>query len=299
MELKWLEDFVALNENGSFSKAAKTRYVTQPAFSRRIRALENWLGVSLIDRDIYPTNFTDAGEKFLIFAQQSVAETYGIREALRSDVDQENNLTIKAQHSLTVSFLPSWLQTLEPLTSHRLLKVHATDLHDAVDAFIAGTGDFLLCYSSKDGIEGLARDDIESIQVGTDFLVPVSATDKDGNAIHQFRQGQPLRLLSYPPKSFFGRLMRYECIPKLGLDNVIQYVYENALAEALKALALKGYGVTWLPKNLITDELANNKLKILPAPLQSVTLSIQFYRFRQYQSESSEKFWGYLEELYQ
>ncbi|MCT7654667.1 LysR family transcriptional regulator [Oceanimonas sp. NS1] len=44
MELKWLKDFVALNEHGSFSKAAEARFVTQPAFSRRIRSLENWLG---------------------------------------------------------------------------------------------------------------------------------------------------------------------------------------------------------------------------------------------------------------
>ncbi|WP_315980356.1 LysR family transcriptional regulator [Aliamphritea spongicola] len=44
MELKWLIDFTALVEHGSFSKAAESRFVTQPAFSRRIRSLENWLG---------------------------------------------------------------------------------------------------------------------------------------------------------------------------------------------------------------------------------------------------------------
>jgi hypothetical protein len=38
MQLKWLKDFVALHDYGSFSKAAEARYVTQPAFSRRIRS---------------------------------------------------------------------------------------------------------------------------------------------------------------------------------------------------------------------------------------------------------------------
>ncbi|MCB2102451.1 MAG: LysR family transcriptional regulator, partial [Rhodobacterales bacterium] len=37
MELSWLEDFVALAETGSFSRAAERRNLTQPAFSRRIR----------------------------------------------------------------------------------------------------------------------------------------------------------------------------------------------------------------------------------------------------------------------
>jgi len=44
MELKWLEDFVSLAETHSFSRSAELRHVTQPAFSRRIQALEAWLG---------------------------------------------------------------------------------------------------------------------------------------------------------------------------------------------------------------------------------------------------------------
>ncbi|MBL9048416.1 MAG: LysR family transcriptional regulator, partial [Tabrizicola sp.] len=44
MDLNWLEDFLALAESRSFSRAAEVRGVTQSAFSRRIRALEDWLG---------------------------------------------------------------------------------------------------------------------------------------------------------------------------------------------------------------------------------------------------------------
>ena len=64
MELKWLEDFLQLVETGNFSRAAERRFVTQPAFSRRIRALEAWLGAELVDRTSYPTKLTKAGEQF-------------------------------------------------------------------------------------------------------------------------------------------------------------------------------------------------------------------------------------------
>jgi DNA-binding transcriptional LysR family regulator len=50
MNLIWFEDFMALASTGNFSRAAEERHMTQPAFSRRIRALEEWLGVVLIDR---------------------------------------------------------------------------------------------------------------------------------------------------------------------------------------------------------------------------------------------------------
>ena len=62
METKWLEDFVSLAETRSFSRSARLRHVTQPAFSRRIQALEAWAGADLVDRSSYPTRLTAAGE---------------------------------------------------------------------------------------------------------------------------------------------------------------------------------------------------------------------------------------------
>ena len=48
METKWLEDFISLAETRSFSRSAQLRHVTQPAFSRRIQALEGWAGTDLV-----------------------------------------------------------------------------------------------------------------------------------------------------------------------------------------------------------------------------------------------------------
>ena len=50
MNLSWLDDFMSLAGSGNFSRAAEDRQMTQPAFSRRIRALEGWLGTELFDR---------------------------------------------------------------------------------------------------------------------------------------------------------------------------------------------------------------------------------------------------------
>jgi len=294
MELKWLEDFIALNDNQSFSKAAIARHVTQPAFSRRIRALENWLGVSLIDRSSYPTGFTAAGEEFLKFARQAIVDTYSLRESLRGDMNATGRITIRSQHSLTVSFLPKWLQTLEPLVSDKLIQVHANDLHDAVDSFIAGSGNFLLCYASENTINSLTREDIECLQIGTDSLVPVTGVDGQGNPLHQLENNAPLKTLNYPTTSFFGKLIQTECMPRLGSDIQLDQVYENALSEALKASVLSGYGIAWLPKTLITNELATHQLMLLAPPLMTVSLKIQLFRFAQHQNPESNTFWDYL-----
>ncbi|MET9352921.1 LysR family transcriptional regulator [Streptomyces sp. NPDC006617] len=44
MDIGWLESFLALVEHGSSARAAEAQHVSQPAFSRRIRALEIWFG---------------------------------------------------------------------------------------------------------------------------------------------------------------------------------------------------------------------------------------------------------------
>src|SRR5215212_336558 len=62
MELNWLEDFLALAEHRNFSRAAEARHVTQPAFSRRIRALEAWVGTPLVVRSPQGVALNAAGE---------------------------------------------------------------------------------------------------------------------------------------------------------------------------------------------------------------------------------------------
>ena len=72
MDQKLLEDFLSLCRHRSFSHAAQERNVTQPAFSRRIRALEEWLGVVLFDRTALPVRLTAQGEQFLPVARDIV-----------------------------------------------------------------------------------------------------------------------------------------------------------------------------------------------------------------------------------
>ena len=80
LESKWLEDFSALAATRSFSQAAERRFVTQPAFSRRIRSLEAALGLTLVNRSRTPVELTAAGQLFLVTAR-TVVEQLGDRPA--------------------------------------------------------------------------------------------------------------------------------------------------------------------------------------------------------------------------
>ena len=85
MYTKWLEDFVSLAKTRSFSRSAQLRHLTQPAFSRRLRSLQAWAGVALVDRSSYPTRLTAAGTQLHAQAQaQDILQNlYHCRAQLR------------------------------------------------------------------------------------------------------------------------------------------------------------------------------------------------------------------------
>ncbi|MEE9906238.1 LysR family transcriptional regulator [Brucella intermedia] len=64
MELKWLEDFVSLAEHRSYSRAAGDRNITQSALSKRIKQLEDWIGLPLIDRSSRSYWLDEGGRMF-------------------------------------------------------------------------------------------------------------------------------------------------------------------------------------------------------------------------------------------
>ena len=74
MDLKWLEDFIALARERSFSRAAEQRHVTQPQFSRRIRALELWVGADLVNRAGFPPVILSPINFEALYAQRQAAD---------------------------------------------------------------------------------------------------------------------------------------------------------------------------------------------------------------------------------
>jgi DNA-binding transcriptional LysR family regulator len=85
MDIKWVEDFLCLAATRSFSRSANQRHSSQPAFSRRIQALEAWLGTELIDRSCCPPSLTPAGHVFRGLAVGIVEQIHQARHTLRRE----------------------------------------------------------------------------------------------------------------------------------------------------------------------------------------------------------------------
>jgi len=83
-DVAWLRAFVAVAEELHFGHAALRLGISQPQVSRRVRALEDALGVELFVRTARRTILTDAGEMLLLDAREAVAGLDRVRARARA-----------------------------------------------------------------------------------------------------------------------------------------------------------------------------------------------------------------------
>ncbi len=293
MEVNWLKDFLAVASTGNFSRAAETRNVTQPAFSRRLKALEMWMGVPLLDRSSYPITLTPAGARFLPVAERVVRDLHAGRDDVRlASTVGETTLKFAMPHSLAVGFFPKWWQVMTEAQVGMTAKVMADNFHDCVEMLLHGACHALLCYRNDAVPNPLGSSGCPGMAIDRDRLVAVSVPDAQGAPLHHFHANSAMRIpfLNYAPDAFLGKVtasLLNEAIPRLNLE----LRYESAFAEAVRAHALAGAGVAWLPRSLIVTDLKERRLVPAGANLPEAELEIWLYRAAHASSPTVENLW--------
>jgi DNA-binding transcriptional LysR family regulator len=84
MELRHLQYFIALAQEGSFTRAARKVNIVQSALSNSIKELEGELGSRLVERTTHKVSITDTGMLFLQHARATLASLESAVEAVRS-----------------------------------------------------------------------------------------------------------------------------------------------------------------------------------------------------------------------
>ena len=283
METKWLEDFVSLAETRSFSRSAQLRHVTQPAFSRRIQALEAWAGLDLVDRSSYPTRLTPAGETFHSQALEILGTLQATRNMMRGhQVAGQDMIEFAVPHSLAFSFFPHWVMDLRKRFGAVKSRLIALNVHDAVMQLTEGSCDLLIAYHHASQPLQLSTDRYEMLSLGHETLAAYAKADDEGRLMFELPSpnGHKVPFLSYASGAYLGRLV--ELIAKLSpVPLNLDPIYETDMAEGLKAMALEGHGLAFLPNSSVKKELKSKRLVRAAAPgTCEVTMEVRIYRER-------------------
>ncbi len=303
LDLDWLEDFLALAESGNFSRAAQARNIAQPAFSRHIKSLEEWVGVDLFDRTSHPVTLTAAGKRLQPDIADMLLRLEASRLAARAVHEQAAaSLQFAATHALSLTLFPSWLSGIEArLPVGRKMgpiQMVSDSFAACEDVMLQRRAQFLLCHGHP--AVGNRLDDAQFMfaKVGEDRLIPVTAAAASGEPMHALgkaknlpvRTNDPLPVLMYGEASGIGQIMR--SVMKAELEaRRFTTVFTAHHAVLLKTMALEGRGIAWLPHSLIVNELEAKRLVPAGNARWTVPIEVRLFRPRAELTEVAEGLW--------
>jgi DNA-binding transcriptional LysR family regulator len=253
VDLFQLEAFVAVVREGSFSKAAKAVFRTQPAISQIIKRLEDEVGQPLFDRSSRRGVLTDAGlvllehaERLLNFRAQTLAALDDVKH-LRT-----GRLVI-ATNELTCLYLLPMLheyRKLHPAVRLSVRRAQASRIPAEVRDYGAEIG--VVTYQP-------AGHELESVVVYNDelaFVVPPS---------HRFAKRRQVSIKELADEPFVAHHVaspyRARVVETFRKKRVtLQMPVEMPTIEAIKKFVAIGNGVALLPAVAVESELARGEL---------------------------------------
>lgn len=297
MELKWLKDFRTLHDTGNFRVAAQLRSVSQPAFSRRIQALETWVGAPLIDRSCQPSQLTEAGRLFLPLAQNIIdlaeAGKIEIKQLVLKDQEKMRFATLA---TLAQIFLPGWLKTLQPYidANQFVVRTEFITVSEYFEALEENTVDFFVIYEDPSLPHCDKTEKFASLTLSKERLIPVVSPNEDGGPSLWLpdHSGDPIPCLhTLSPHSPWPIRHHMENHYQ---DLVFKSVYDSTVATTLKAMAIEGFGLAWMPNALVKDDLKCGRLVRAAEPKDDILVDIKIYHYLKNSEARVEKFWQVL-----
>ncbi len=295
MQLKWLEDFVVLAQERSFTRAAEIRHVTHPAFGRRIRALEAWAGTPLVERTGQPVTLTAAGLSFLETASQTARHLAQSHEELQSLVGrQARTATLATGRTLARTVVADWLVRLEPILQGGELCIRTRGLAETVAMLERNEADFSLVYHHSALAIRLDARQFSHVTVASDRLVPVARTTAGGQPLHHFDQGpDPVPYLAYAPQLALSRLVEDHLSQNPHAPR-LRRVVECDSADAHFEYVQKGLGVAWLPWSMVHGECKAGRLALAGGPRLEIRFDVRLWRPKRRLSLFAESIWSAL-----
>lgn len=271
MDLRQIETFCKVAEFKSFTKAADSLYLTQPAVSQHISALEKELGTRLFERSGRNVHLTHPGELFLSYAERIVNMA---DEARRSVAEMEKGergrVTVGAGSTTTIFNLPRVLHALRERHPGIDVIVRTGTSREVAHMVMANEVDLGLITSPVD------QEEIVVTPLCEEKIVAVVGA---GHPLAHSRQATLASFAQEPLILFVTgsgfRAYLDSVLAGAGVVPDVRMELDNV--EAIKSLVEIGLGVSIIPKTSAESEISTGSLVVVEltdAPPMTRTLSV-------------------------
>lgn len=300
MNLKQLEAFVQVADTGSFSKAAKDLFLTQPTISAHISALEKELGARLFVRNTKEVSLSDDGAQLYKYARQMVELQKKIEEQFDSGKEgRRGGITIAASTIPAQYLLPKVLLKYNEKYPDEQIKIIETDSSKVVTQVVEHMVDV--------GFTGtvLEKKHCKYLPFYKDELVIVTPNTEK---YQRLQEESPDDISWVKEESIImreeGSGTRKEAEAQLRVAGVksseLDVIASIENQETIKKSVRQGMGISVLSKLATTDEAEAGYLLTFPIPKSNDGRDINLVYNKNYQmSRSAERFVRIVKEVYQ
>ena len=251
MDMHALQTFVEVARHGSFSEAAAALYITQPAVSKRVRALEEELGTPLFDRIGRRTSLTEAGRALLPRARRLLVEAADmLRFASALSEAVGGSLVMGTSHHIGLHRLPPVLKAFRSDYASVKLDIRFMDSEQACQA--VEQGDLELA------IVTLPSTVPENLQVETIWIDRLHVVVAPGHPLDRGEKIQLEELAAYPcvlpGTGTYTRSILRNAIADLDLE--LNVSMTTNYLETLKMLVRTGFGWSLIPHTMVDGEVS-------------------------------------------
>jgi len=273
----WLEDVLILLEEGSLAAAAERRHITQPAFSRRIKAFEQWLGKPVLERGANRIRIAPAlrhNEPELRALRSRIED---LRARLRHHDPATTTVTLAAQHStVTTTFAEMSLLARRDMPNVRF-RLHAANQSDCLSMFVRRDADILMFYESPEDKPFSFEDSVTRTAIKTDQLALVANPALASNTDETGMLATDNPAIVFPTASYFGGLLSRFNKPFSTRELSANPVIDSAFTMGIKDCVLQGVGLAWLPLSLTHREIESGELIDLSDRHSRIDLEVVLY----------------------
>lgn len=291
MDSSWMEDLVALVEAETLTKAAERRNITQPAFTRRIQALETYLGADVIDRSTRPARPTPAISRHMDDIRAMARSLQRLRNDLQVWESKQQRLVITAQHAISVAHLPSVVSHIRGVMPSLTVRLNSANRDECYAMLMTGQAMIMFGYETESRPVTFNHDMLEKEQFRTERLIPVCRP-----GLFPIGDSERLDIISYPTDVFLGDIMQNQILPRVSERFRLSVACELALTPAILQLALQGIGVAWLPVEMVRPHIVSGSLDDLSGSLGDFKMDVIMLRVRAARPDFAEQAWSCLQE---
>jgi DNA-binding transcriptional LysR family regulator len=289
MRLEWIEDVLAVAEHGSFQAACEKRNVSQPAFSRRIRQIEQALGATLFDRTARPAKLSPHVQGQIDRMRELSAGLRDLAAALRDGQGAgRRRIVIASQHAIAATSTPEIIGRYADLDIDTRLRSANRD--ECLAQIMTRRADIALIHDVADVQEIPGSDFLEIMRIGAEMLIPVFSGDHLAN-LNDFYEHGELPVIAYPADVFLGQVQRRKIFPRLARVGRLRQRLETALTLAALEFARTGLGVAWIPEHLARGDTRTGRLVNLNATLPAISMELIAVRLGDVRSPVIDQVW--------